>query len=51
MSSLEFIENNQAFINASKLQYFEAHNFPIIDIDNSDDFFLAEKLFSKNNDW
>ena len=45
MSSLDFIKENKEFINASKLKYFECHDFPIIDIDNKTDFLLAEKLF------
>tara|TARA_B110000879_G_C11177523_1_gene516777 strand:+ start:1283 stop:1987 length:705 start_codon:yes stop_codon:yes gene_type:complete len=45
MSSLDFVKENKEFINASKLKYFECHDFPIIDIDNKTDFLLAEKLY------
>ena len=49
MSSLKFIKKNKILIKASKLKYFEAHEFPIIDIDNKYDFLLAEKLYTIQN--
>tara|TARA_B100000212_G_scaffold340883_1_gene322571 strand:- start:2186 stop:2896 length:711 start_codon:yes stop_codon:yes gene_type:complete len=50
MTSSKFVEENEIFINASKLKYFIAHDFPIIDIDNKNDFVIAEKLFLETND-
>lgn len=48
MTSYKFIKENNEFINSKKLNYFQAHDYHIIDIDTLADFEIAEQYFIKS---